>query len=98
VAYGWKQEQIAKSAQEISEVGKTLYDRLRVVAEHFEGLRQSLDKSVEAYNRIARSFETRVMVTARKFKELGITTSEESFPLDIVDKVTCSLNLEPADK
>jgi DNA recombination protein RmuC len=91
VAYGWRQEQVAQNAQEISNLGKQLYDRLRILAEHFSRVGSSLDNAVDAYNDMARSLETRALVTARKFKELGAGTDEEIKLIMAVEKSTIAL-------
>jgi DNA recombination protein RmuC len=91
VAYGWRQEQIAQNALQISELGKQLYDRLSTFAEHFDDLRKNLDKSVQAYNRAVGSFETRVLISARRFKELGAATQGEIALLEMIDQAPRAL-------
>jgi DNA recombination protein RmuC len=76
VAYGWQQEQINENARRISELGKSLYQRLGVLTNHLEDIRKGLQQSVQAYNKTVGSYESRVLVTARKFDELGVTGPE----------------------
>ncbi|SHH24480.1 DNA recombination protein RmuC [Thermosyntropha lipolytica DSM 11003] len=71
VAYGWRQEKINQNAQEIKRLGKELYERLGTLAEHVGKLRKNLDDAVSNFNKLVASLETRVFVSARRFKELG---------------------------
>lgn len=73
VSFGWRQESIAENAREISQLGRTLHERLGKLAEHFSKLGRSLGNAVENYNNAIGSFETRVLTTARKFEELKAT-------------------------
>jgi DNA recombination protein RmuC len=71
VAYGWQQETVAESARSVSRLGRELYERLGVFSGHFANVGKSLDAAIGHYNKAVGSFETRVLVTARKFPELG---------------------------
>jgi DNA recombination protein RmuC len=71
VAYGWRQERMAESAREVQTLGRELYQRLGKLSERFVTLGRRLDSSVKAYNDTVATLDTRVLVTARKFDELG---------------------------
>ncbi|MEJ2362330.1 MAG: DNA recombination protein RmuC [Gammaproteobacteria bacterium] len=73
VAYGWRQEQLAKNAEEIRKAGEELYQRLGNFSGHLQKLGRNLESGLKAYNSAVGSFDGRVMPSARKFVELGIS-------------------------
>ncbi len=76
VAYGWRQEQIAKNAQEISDIGRDLYDRLLKFLEHFSDVRSGLERANKSFNSAVGSLEGRVLPSVRKLKEKGSHAAE----------------------
>lgn len=77
VAYGWKQEALAENAHRISALGKELFERLCVVADAWGDVGRHIENSVKAYNKSVSSLESRLFVTARKFKELGVGSEDK---------------------
>jgi len=73
VAHGWTTEALAESTREVHELGRELHTRLGVLGGHLDKLGRALKGSVEAYNRAIGSLETRVLVTARQFEDIGVT-------------------------
>jgi DNA recombination protein RmuC len=84
-SYGWQQEALTRNAKQISELGKELYDRLAILGSHFEKLGSQLGITVATYNKAVGSLESRVLVTARKFRDCGI--SESSTVLDDINLI-----------
>ena len=76
VAHGWQQETMAENAKQVSELGRELYDRIGSFALHFAGVGKHLRKTVDDYNKAIGSIESRVLVTARKFKAMGSGTDK----------------------
>jgi DNA recombination protein RmuC len=75
VAFGWRQETLAENAREVQKLGADMYDRLRTMSTHLQRLQRSLTQSVAAYNDAVGSLESRVLVSARRFPELGVVGS-----------------------
>ena len=72
VAYGWQQDALADNAREVQQLGAQLYERLSLLGEHFAGVGKGLNSAVTAYNRAVGSLESRVLVTARRFVDMGV--------------------------
>lgn len=86
VYYGWQQERIAENAQAISDLGVELHDRLRAMRDHLADLGGQLDRAVESFNRAAGSFERRVLISARRFRDLGASTAREIPEIEAVGR------------
>jgi DNA recombination protein RmuC len=98
VAYGWNQDKLARNAQQISNLGKELHERLRKLAGHITGVGTNLDRAVEAYNQAVGSLENRVLVSARKFSELGASVAEDIPELEPIETTARALSFEWDDE
>jgi len=88
VAYGWQQQAMEENARKISELGRNLYESVRVLGGHFEDLGMKLKGSLDAYNKAVGSLEGNVLVKARKFKEYQAANGgEEIKALEPIDRV-----------
>jgi DNA recombination protein RmuC len=87
IAHSWRQEALTDNYREVAALGKDLYDRLATFAGHLNEVRKKLDGAVQSYNQAAGSFESRVLVTARRMKDLNVTTAEELPPAETIDTV-----------
>ena len=87
VAAGWREETLAESARQVSELGRELYDRLATMGAHVSRLGNRLDKAVEAYNETVGSLEARVLPSARRFPELGVPAKEQIEPVVPVERM-----------
>ncbi len=76
-AYGWQQEALTENAQKISQLGKDLYERLATLADHWAGVGKNLADAVGSYNKATGSLETRVLVTARRFRDLQAVSGDK---------------------
>ena len=94
VSYGWKQESLSRHAEEVSELGHELYKRIVDMSSHFSKMGRGLSSAVEAYNKGIGSLESRVLVSARKFKEMGAAASMlELERAEVVEKTTRNLEV-----
>lgn len=98
VAYGWNQEKLARNAHEISALGKELHDRLRKLAAHITNVGTNLDRAVESYNQAVGSLENRVLVSARKFSDLGASVAEDIPELEPIETTARALSFEWDDE
>jgi len=92
VAYGWRQEQVAASAQEISALGRDLFERLVSFVNHLQDLRGGLERANKSFNSAVGSLESRVLPTARKLKEKGIQSTNELAEIEPTETGLRALN------
>lgn len=92
VAYGWRQEALAANAQEVAELGKELFARLSVLGRHWSEVGERLNRAVDAYNRSVATLENRVLVSARRFRDLKAAPEDAEIALQApVELVTRAL-------
>jgi DNA recombination protein RmuC len=99
VAYGWRQDAAVENAREVSDLASALYSRIYSLVDHFNRLGRDLDKCVGTYNKTVGSLERRVLVSARRFQEMGAAGSNEK-NLDQPEMVDCrsrQVELEPEE-
>jgi len=87
VAHSWRQEAMTENYREVARLGKEFYERLATFADRFDEIRKRLDGAVQAYNEAAGSFESRILVSARRLRDLEVTTAAELPPADPIERV-----------
>ncbi|MEO6222130.1 MAG: DNA recombination protein RmuC [Vicinamibacterales bacterium] len=88
VSYGWKQQQLAVNAEEIQQLGRELYDRLATMVEHLDKVGTSIKQAADSYDRFIGSLEQKVLPSARRFKELGVSSTKE---IDVPEPLRLSM-------
>jgi DNA recombination protein RmuC len=97
VAFGWRQEQIAKHAQEIANLAKEVYDRFEPFLGHINKTSGYLSQATVSFNKMVMSLERRVMISVRKFKDLGATGGKELPELQPIEQIPMKSQLENND-
>jgi len=87
IAHSWRHEALTENYREVARLGKEFYERLATFADRFDDVRKRLDGAVQAYNEAAGSFESRVLVSARRLRDLDVTTAPELAPADPIERV-----------
>ncbi len=99
VAYGWNQQDMAENAERIGALGRELYDRIGTLAEHWHRVGRNLGEAVSAYNKSVASLESRVLVSARRFRELKAGSEEREIaalaPVESLPREIQSAELVP---
>jgi DNA recombination protein RmuC len=83
VAYGWRQEALARNAAAVHQLGKELHARLATMGTHVAKLGRSLEGAVDSYNKTVSSLEARVLVTARRLTDLKVADDELEPPAPV---------------
>ncbi len=97
ISYGWRQEEVAKNAEQIAKLGADIYARLETMAGKMSALGGALDKSVRSYNEMVASTETRVLPAARRFREFGVGDNDIA-PVEQIETAPRQLTLAIEDE
>ncbi len=81
-ALGWRQEQVARNAEQIQQLGNELYERLATLTGHLESVGKNIKQAADSYDRLVGSLEQKVLPGARRFKELGVQATSELEPVE----------------
>lgn len=99
VAYGWTQQALTENAERISALGRELYERIATLAEHWDRVGKNLGGAVSAYNDSVASMERRVLVAARKFRDLKVTGADKEIhdlvPIEAQPRAVQAIELLP---
>ncbi len=87
VAYAWTQDALAENAREVHQLGRELYDRLGTVGGHLDALGRSINTAVASYNKAVGSLEKRVLVSARRMRDLKVSDGELATPQSVFEAV-----------
>jgi DNA recombination protein RmuC len=100
VAFGWQQEKMAENARRISELGTELFERISTMGRHVNSLGRDIERAALSYNKVVGSLERRVLSTARKFRDLGVSTRSDNQAMQVatVDASTRRIELEQNEK
>jgi DNA recombination protein RmuC len=96
VSVSWQQHAQTENAQEIARAARELFLRVATFVEHFQGIRDSLQRAGEAYNKAVASYETRVRPSSERLQQLGIEVAAKEFPF--VEALEPVLRQPPTDK
>lgn len=100
VAYGWRQEKLAQNAEEVARLGKEIYDRIRTLGAHWTDVGDRLGRAVEAYNSATSSLESRVIVSARRFRDLKVGAEDAEITalrqIEVIPRTPQGEELTPA--
>lgn len=101
VAYGWQQEAVARNSEEIQVLGRELYERLSTMVEHLEGVGKNIKQAADGYDRFVGSLEQKLLPSARRFKDLGVSSAkqiETPDQLSLTLRKVCKEELTPRDE
>lgn len=91
-AFGWRQQRLTINAEEISRLGRGLHESVATMAEHLEDLRRKMDGTFGTFNKLVGSFESNVLIKARRFRELGAGSAKEIPLIDPLETVARKLD------
>jgi DNA recombination protein RmuC len=85
IAYGWRQERLAKNADELRRISSEFYERVRAFAEFYADSGRHLAKAVDAYNRSVASWDSRLQPSLKRMRELGVGGATEAPSLNHIE-------------